>query len=207
MKRTLLPITALLCLVLSGCAQYNLGQRIREGGEIHTGVDVLSPAQGKLYRTPGMAEAHTAYAQLPEVTCRLQTPIITTPADSDGERRRVRNATPTGQTRAALILCASSDGATRQTPEPRSFIKLVDTIPADALPIDAGKAAEGAQEQPGSYGWLSTTECGWGRRLAAAPFDYAIDPVLSAAHTILAVPVAIVATPGFLIWKLCAGEH
>ncbi len=207
MKRPHLALTALLCLMLPGCAQYNIGQRIREGGEIHTGVDVLSPAQGKLYRTADMAGAHTAYALLPEVTCRLQTPIITTPADSDGERRRIRDITPTGQTRAALILCASSDDAPRQAPEPRSFIKLVDAIPAEAQPIDTGKTAGGAQRQPGSYGWLSTTECGWRRRLAAAPFDYAIDPVLSTAHTLLAVPVAIVATPGFLIWKLCAGEH
>ncbi len=206
MNRPFILSITLLCLLLPSCVQWNIGQRIREGGEIHTGVDTLHPVDGKLYRTEQVGRSYTAYVRAPEVTYHFRSPLFSSTHESLKAPRKVVDVRRTGQTRTAVVLCYPTDYLNRKS-DSRTFLKPADGIPAGARPMAAGIANERQKESPHSYGSISSvTPCGWGRKLAAAPFDYVIDPVLGATHTAIAVPVALVTTPFYLLWKAASGE-
>ncbi len=213
MKRKLGMLScAVALLLLPSCVQCHIGQRIREGGVRHTGVDILHPVDEKLYRTPAMRKDDTAIARAPEVTYCVYSPLLTLAGDKDGNRTAGKVA-PTGQVRVVRLRCEEENKPWSIYPAntPRQFIELAEGVPANAEACPVGKAGKlGAYklESPYTYGSLTEpTKPSAARRLAAAPFDYLIDPVISAAHTAVNVPLFILAAPFAIPWMYCNMHH
>ncbi len=204
MNRPHLLAAALLCLLLPSCVQWNIGQRIREGGELHTGVDILHPVDGTLYRTPAMRQDNTALARAPEVTYCIYSPLLTLVGDKDGSRRAAK-VTPTGRTRVARLRCEENNKLSLY-PEhtPREFIELAEGIPTNAVACpkgSGGKFGASKHRHPDTYGSLTEpTQPSTARRLAAAPFDYLIAPALTVPHTQVNNPLIIVTAPFGILW-------
>ncbi len=203
---------ALILLLLPSCVQCHIGQRIREGGVLHTGVNILHPVDGKLYRTPAMRKDNTAIARAPEVTYCVYSPLLTLVGEQDSYRIAGK-VTPTGQTRVVRMHCEKEYKQCSLYPAntPRQFIELAKGIPANAEACPVGKAEKigvSKSENPDIYGSLTEpTKPGIARRLAAAPFDYLIDPVISVAHTAINVPFFIIAAPFAIPWMYSNMHH
>ncbi len=204
MKKLAAILVCAAALLLPSCVQWNIGQRIREGGEIHTGVDILHPVDNTLYRTSAMRKDGTALARAPEVTYCVYSPLLTLVGEKDGSRHAAK-VTPTGRTRVARLRCEDMNMLSLY-PEhtPREFIELAEGIPtnAEACPKGSGgKFDTPKYGRPDTYGSLTEpTQPSMARRLAAAPFDYLIDPALSVTHTLVNVPLFIVAAPFGILW-------
>ncbi len=187
----------LLCLLLPSCVQWNIGLRIRENGETHTGVDVFHPVDGQIHRAPGMGSCDDAYIRAPEVTYTRRTPLVEAQGwfwYTGDPWKKALHIRPTGREHWALASCEHST--------PGSFQRKA-TPPAETSATPVEEADARRQALASSYGSLSHTEASTARRLAAAPFDYLIDPALTGvstlAHAIPTACVGVVALPLFLI--------
>ncbi len=170
-------------LLLNSCIFSNIGKRIRQGGEIHTGLDMSTPADGKLYQTPAQRRKSEAYMVATEYTYVWREPFFCThylfaPGWPSASKSHFR---PTGRQRPVRITC--QDGS------PLSLLEVVDAIPAAARPAPAKKSGlPGGRLMDSSYP-ISPTPT-W-RRVVAAPFDYVVDPVLTFALSSVYMPCVL----------------
>ncbi len=193
----------LLTQVFPSCVQWNIGKRIRQAGEVHTGVDVFHPVDGKLYRAPSESGYDMAWVRAPEVSYTRRTELVTSETYEQlwggSLHSTARNIHPSGREHWALVY---RDGMKHA----RGFKSLASPPPphTPSVPAEQPDRHDVFGKWADDYGSLSHTEAGTARRLAAAPFDYLIDPALSAVSTIaLNVPAAcalVVASPFILIW-------
>ncbi len=191
MTRRLLPLLFLtLLLLLPSCVQWDIGQNIRECAELRVGVNPnvrytcppeaaasvapRDPQRPGLYRTVFLA---------PEVTFRTHSPLINGAPLS--EPARVSDITPTGHLRVVAMFYRKPDGWRTVVGE------RCDLPPEELTPF---VAAEGdRKKRPPLYSELDSHRLGcagaqrskWypAAAVAAAPFDYVIDPLLSVVST------------------------
>ncbi len=166
----------LLSLLLPSCVRWNIGERIRSATAVYVGADTRHPVDGKIYRSNCQV-----YMYAPEVTFRMRLAIVEPFAVKVWPRRTGLDVTPTG--RIVLVENDWIDGP-----------KLVDELPPDCRVLEGGNwTAElhfpiennelgllpGGQNSRGSLG----------AQIFAAPFDYCIDPLLSAVTSPLWLPI------------------
>ncbi len=179
-----LAITALAVavqsLIIPGCVQWNIGERIREQAEVRVGADV----------TQRFVCETTRQLLAPEVTYRAATPLITLLDDKDPAAQEL---TPTGYLREVSLPPLKGVGYKL----PRHARTTVRERWQGAPPPESER---GEYVEPGytptadSVRWLGCAGVRQeeGYTLAAtlaAPFDYVIDPVLSAVSSAVAMPV------------------
>ncbi len=195
---------AVILLVFPSCIQWNIGECIREAGQIHTGVDICHPVDGKVYSipTPGVNNCKDYFVKAQEVTYRRRPPLFSNDYDLFWGALGVACAPeeavevqPTGWIFVAAISCDSDM-------LPLSFKKQVDAIPASATARPVGNVVSSENKSPLDYGSVSHTEASATRKLAAAPFDYVVDPILTVGHSTLTVAGLIVTSPIWLTMLL-----
>ncbi len=198
MSKRLLPLTAFCLLLLPSCVlRSNIGHNIREAGELCTSVS-LRPVNDTIYMTPGQRKASpgvtTAYARLPEVTFRCKSHCFA----AHSYQRTCEDIRPTGKVRTALVACQG-------TGCPYNVKAFVEEIPANArasTPTELPEAQIIHDERT-----LPHTQTSWGRRLAAAPFDYLIDPVLTVGLTASGGIIYVALAPFVGIHSACRQQQ
>ncbi len=220
MKYSFLTLTA-VCLLLPSCVRWNIGACIRELGEERMGVDVAHPVGGRRYERKEKETGTTMfYVRAPEVRYRQSTPLVEW-VDSLGmgvERspRRVRDVQPTGR---ELLACCDVEYVRRPAGVPGfghpfsheklMFRKEVDSLPPEATPapylrsdcfnklmLDSAAREAEPEVTADVLGTLSVHRH-WAATLAAAPFDYAIDPALSGVSTVAGWGASLVVGLGY----------
>ncbi len=216
------PITLalLVALLLPSCGPWHIGERIRYDSELHVGAALKHatvhyyPAEdAKLVAWKNAAPEHRGiggdpqYVLAPEVTYRVRRPLVDGFWNGFGSEAEIVDLKPTGR----MVLVRPS-GRTRTE---RWHSELVATLPegmvADPLKVPADKPFDYAYwRELGDFDTPSATRGSVGSQIAAAPFDYAIDPALSAVTlSPLLVPAAVVGgavvvvgTPVWLVQRL-----
>ncbi len=191
MKRFLFPLAAACALLLPAC-QWNIGKLIRADSAVYVGGDVRKPVDAVVY----CDEGHNCYAWVPEVTYGTE-PALVEFVGMGPLPRRVVKFQPTGRTILVRI-----GGAGMHPPE------KLDALPEGARPFrlsqgewpwaspcpHASTPADRQSDWVSLYAewdhrWLGdfegeeSTRGSFGSQLAAAPFDYVIDPALSVVTT------------------------
>ncbi len=188
-----LVLALLSALLLPSCVQWNIGARIRESSAVHVGADVTNSVV-RYYR-PGH-EYGADYLLAPEVTYKALPPIAGFRSDSHW----AKNVQPTG--RLVLVDTGLYNKGDRRTTR-------VESLPLGlrAVRSRAGQGTPGPLEFPlrtGDFESPLARPASTASRIAAAPFDYVVDPVLSTVNTVIvAVPIGcalVVAAPLALIW-------
>ncbi len=192
----LFPLLAAASLLLSSCVHpscllvnWHIGENIRLAGEKHIGVEVTQPVDGKIYRPRGEDAWGTAYLYAPEIRYTLGTTLVDSACFGiiwGGGSLFVREMEPTGQVHLVRAWRTRSR-ATR-------FEQTVEAIPPGCEPLSVPEEPHRIFADV-TYGSLSHTEVGLGRTLAAAPFDYVIDPLLTVGSTALTLGGAVLALP------------
>ncbi len=187
--------TLLLAVIalLPSCVQWGIGERIRNPQEVHTGVRLHTP-EAKQYRVfdgPG-AKEHCRYAFAPEIVFKVERPLIET--ERFGRYPRVVDVQSTGQHRLVRVN-ESWEGRGRQgwdSMNPPCYpCTLIDKLPEGATLVEPQSTA---------FASFHSTKASWGRRLAAAPFDYLIDPALTALSSVIgSVGMGLYCIPLFII--------
>ncbi len=195
MKRLL--ITAVALPALSSClVQSNIGDRIREGAEVYTGVDVRHPVDGKIYRTADMNSYDDAFVRANEVTYTRRTPWLTEEKYLKN-RAKAQQVTPTGKVLTVQVISFEN--------RPEFYRQTVSQLPAG---VRAEQAVITEDDRIESYGVISKTNCGPWRKAAAAPFDYFLDPVISGVSTVGGSVGYIIYSPFKWMWnKWVRGEE
>ncbi len=180
-----LSITSLViaahALLLPSCVRWNIGENIRERAEIRVGADVT---QRFVCKT-------TQQLLASEVTYRTSTPLIALLDDTDPAAREV---TPTGYLREVEPL---PPGKRRSYFLPRNARTTVLERWQGAPPPEGDREEAcdlGYTPKADSTRWFGCAEVQReeGYALAAtlaAPFDYLIDPALTAVSSAVAAPV------------------
>ncbi len=200
--KQLRALAAALCLLLPSCVLYpNIGQRIREPGEICTGL-ALPAVGGKVYKATfvdhtirsGKPSYFTFYyTQVTEVEFTRRSELFHCGALLDSyPHPEIRNIRPTGRKRLARVTLDKEDI------HPTYVAEAIDALPAHAtLSHTLPPPAEEAPLELDNRQDFPHTKAPWSRRIAAAPFDYLIEPVLKgifytgqAALFIVALPFA-----------------
>ncbi len=190
-----LPLTLALlsALLFPSCVQWNIGERIRESSALHVGADVTNPVVR--YYKPGH-QYGADYLLAPEVTYKALPPIVGFRSDWYW----AKDVQPTG--RLVLVDTGLYNKTDRRTTR-------VERLPEGlrAVPSRAQRETPGPMEFPirtGDFDSPLARPASTGACIAAAPFDYLIDPALSAVNTVIvAVPVGcaiLLAAPLTLIW-------
>ncbi len=177
MKQFSAILACVAVLLLPSCImRSNIGKNIREPGTVYTSV-YLRPVDGTIYRTPqqeaqkAMYCKNPAYARLTEVSFRKASrPWFEAHSILIDDEPKPHSIRPTGKVRLAEI-GVRYDGC------PDSVTALVDAIPVDAKEQKAATLPD--EEEIALDKGAVHAQVSWGRRLAAAPFDYLIDPILS----------------------------
>ncbi len=189
-----LALALLVALLLPSCVQWRMGERIRESCAVHVGVDVYNPAVR--YYKPGH-EFGADYVLAPEITYKAPPPIVGFLSSWE----YAKQVQPTGK----LVL---AETAIYQESEPRQT-RLAERLPKGLRAVPARVSPEPSRVlmaplDTGDIDSPLARPASTGARMVAAPFDYVIDPALSAVSTVVvAVPVACVAVviaPLTLIW-------
>ncbi len=179
-------------LLLSSCTYSNIGSCIRNSGLTHTGVDVRHPVDGKMYQTPALRKAKTAYVRAPELCYRLNHPLyIACNIKGDCTVPEPYDIRPTGRVRLALAKTDSDDA-------PWRFRESVEVIPADAR---AYTVREGYKDKPELEDDRSQPRPAWWRYVAAAPFDYLLDPAITVVWNVTVYPLSFAALPFLLTFE------
>ncbi len=217
--RFLLAWLPLAALLLCSCGPWYIGNRIRYGSELHVGA---APAHATVHYYASAsslawmkaAPNHRSigdpdYVLAPEVTYRVRRPLVGMVWDGAGEPVDI---TPTG--RMVIV-----------KPHGRSRTRIWDTELVPFLPEGmAADPQEVPEDKPFAYRHLGelgdfdtppATRGSVGAQIAAAPFDYVIDPALSAVTlSPLLVPAAVVggtvvvvATPIWLTRRLLGDRY
>ncbi len=166
-------VAAVASLALSSCVvQSNIGDQIRDGGVVYTGADVRHPVDGKVYRTPDMNMYDDVYVRAPEVTYTKYTPCFAVKKDFK-RQAEARDVRVTGNTVVVQAIAYKN--------KPEFFRQKLNRMPAGVTAAPAQSVKDNSVE---AYGEISKTEIGWGRKAAAAPFDYFLDPVFTGVGTV-----------------------
>ncbi len=185
-------MTTVLTLALSSCVvKSNIGDQIRDGNVVYTGADVRHPVDGKVYRTSDMNMYDDVYVRAPEVTYTKYTPWFTVKNKDLAEKQsEARNVRPTGNTLVVQAIAYKN--------KPEFFRQQLTQMPAGVTGAQAESALGNCVE---AYGEISKTELGWGKKIAAAPFDYFLDPVFTGVGTVGASVGWAVYTPFKWMWN------
>ncbi len=203
MKRFLFPLAAACALLLPAC-QWNIGKLIRADSAVYVGGDVRKPVDGVVY----CDESYNRYAWVPEVTYGTE-PAVVEFVGMGPLPRKVVNLRPTERTILVRIggagigapekLDALPEGARPfclskgEWPKPlyeerflreqavRNGQQVV--VHGDRLPDWIDLYAEWDHRWLGDFEEEESTRGSSGAQLAAAPFDYVIDPALSVVTT------------------------
>ncbi len=175
MKR-LLPTLAALLLFPScqGWVQWDIGGCIREGSEAHVGANTHGPCVR--YEKKGDKNAPTYYLA-PEVLYRTKHHIVKWTLAPRTEHEKAKAAyelRPTGH--QLLVLGKNGD-----------VLGLAETLPAGYKAVrlpgcNCGKT-KSATDRLGMLDRPQATRGSLAAQLAAAPFDFVIDPALTAVST------------------------
>ncbi len=190
----LLCAAALLLPSCTGWVESNIGTCIRESGLVHTAADVRHPVDGTIYQTTAQRKAQKGYVRAPEITYRMSHPLfihydVKGMAWDIPEPYDIR---PTGRQHCALVSCAN-DG------NPGKLEKIVERIPAHARP----RPARGNEERaPWLHDLGEPPSPSWWRYAAAAPFDYALEPLITITANVTEYVGGLVILP---FWLLYAG--
>ncbi len=188
-----------------------LGESIRLAGERRLGVDANHPVDGKYYSYRD-AEGFVRYCvQAPVVSYRPEPPLLGMgceifPASvlgiPDGSRGgKACELQPTGRVVAATVAVHAAGGSAG------SQLRWLDLHVDEILPhgMPAGAAAEPAPKEwleatPASLSTLEVVEkpAFW-RHALAFPFDYIIDPIVSAALSLLNLLTLAVCYVGIVV--------
>ncbi len=170
----------------SSCVtNWNVGQCIRDPQEIHTGVYLHSPEamQYRVYHAPETTKRR--YALAPEVTFRVKRPVLRTEWFGYTPENIV-DVTPTGARQLVQV-----EGGWEYAHAPYKPCTLLEKLPEGATAMEP---------QDTLYASLCHTRASWARRLAAAPFDYLMDPALTVVSTTVAtVGAGIICIPLLII--------
>ncbi len=180
-QTSILAACAGALLLLSSCVQWHIGERIREAGAIHTGVDILHPVDGKQHRAAGKGAYDEAVVRAPEVSYHLRSPLISPFSDTDGDKRRACCVRPTGREHLALVDCeaATSIASMPNDNAPEKFRSLVTELPrgSKASPVRAVDELHAYKlSDRRSYGSLSVTKPSWARRHHLAAVTAPLSP-------------------------------
>ncbi len=191
---TRLTLALLVALLLSSCGSLQIGDRIRSSGELHVGV-AREHATEHFHLRSNMAALrrgvnvppHIVLA--PEVTYRIRRPLFNVYM---ADKRPPVDITPTGKQRLVYY----SGGEPENADALKGLVRVVQNPPKDK-----GFECYTDAEQLGDLSSPLVTEASLGAQIAAAPFDYVIDPVvtgvnLGVGYTLVGC-AAVVATP---IW-------
>ncbi len=182
-----LPSFLLACVatvLLPSCAQWNIGKKIRESAETHIGINDRMQYN---YHEESLPEGYRLHYIAPELRYRLRTPLVDYRAfDEVGERyyayasRVVEDdIVPTGRLRHVTDTKMPGEAS-------RTEIGDVCETPVEKLTrrpgLESRSTPIASRTHLGSAGRERST---WypAAVVAAAPFDYLIDPVLSVAST------------------------
>ncbi len=192
---TTLRLTLLLTLsLLLAACQWNIGAIIRSDTAVFVGADVRKPVDGKVY----CAKNCQWYAWVPEVTYRTEPEVVECCAMGPTPRR-VRDIRPTGRIILVRIDLLGSEKV-ESLPEGGRFFCLSrgewpsvswwmdiknDEQPGDQSEDRSSDWADLFRENDhrwlGDFGGDGVTRGSLGAQVAAAPFDYGVDPALSVA--------------------------
>ncbi len=166
-------------LLVPSCVQWNIGENIREGAETRVGADV----------TQRLFCPETQQLLAPEVTYRADTPLI---AFGGGDDPAAHDVTPTGHWRVVDLPPAKPRGYFLPFSARTTVLERCASAPQAGVD-DRGRELNYSPTADNAR-WLGTAERrreeGYAlRTVFAAPFDYCVDPLLSALSTAVAVPV------------------
>ncbi len=190
---TLFASAALAALTwLPSCGTLHIGERIRSAEELHLGV-AREHATEKLYHPKDRKDLRDGffvsprYVRAPEVSYRTRRPILDV-----GGVRTPQDITPTGR----MVYIGSGERQCVTEEAVKGYIR----VPQPENDKDFASTYTDA-EQLGDLETPRMTEASLGARIAAAPFDYLIDPLYTGvnygvAYTALGCAM-VVATP---IW-------
>ncbi len=215
---TSLLTCAAVGLPLSSCVEWRLGKKIRESGECITALQMGTPVEGRLYASrqappvapekeweffPDWKDKNTTfYARVPVVEYRHRSSTIYWHLPHAIGGTFETEDKPTGQSRIVAI----RDSKMYLMPEDFELPKGLRCVRADTP-----RSAASGQEQPMAprhdafrlswHNWHHdlTTSKSVPATIAAAPFDYLIDPALTAASTTVVVTIAGI---GVGVWWL-----
>ncbi len=203
--RTLLTAASALCL--SSCVvDWNIGRCIRESDEWYTGVCTCQADKIKYWEGTGDS-GRMRYLQGREVRFRLNHALVTTTHLGRSPQARVCGVEESGKD--CLVRVEERQGGEWKEGQ------VIDSLPADARRADASGAHTGLRlcAGPGSrycksghYVVTSQSKPGTWRRMAAAPFDYLIDPILTVASsglgTVALVPGLVLCPSRTIEWTM-----
>ncbi len=208
---------AAIALLLPSCVRWHIGAAIRDAADRRVGVDVTQPLDGKTYELPkeDRKEPRSYYTRAPEVRYRLKPLPLVEFDDAPSEPPHAREAVDLCPTGRALLIRYEYEGEPLRGLEQKFYGALplirpcyreeVQKLPKEARLSRRSKRAlprhlfvESALTQPwhtvASLGTREYERC-WPATFAAAPFDYAIDPVLSGVSTAVFWTGAVAAAP------------
>ncbi len=164
-------------LLLSSCggwAQWNIGERIRSGSTTYVGA--ISHDPGPVYVKKGDKKA-PFYHLAPEVTYRMKPALVEWHGGQQADPYEARGTFDIQKT-GRQVLVRLEDGYP---------VEVVESPPAGYVArygsaCDCGRT-EFSDRELGNFPSERATQASLGARMAAAPFDYLIDPALSAVST------------------------
>ncbi len=166
-------------VLLPSCVQWNIGANIREGTETQIGADCrirhkLPPELAAKHKPSGLSRVYLA----PEIRYRVDTPIVTTNPHVILSRSKAYEHQPTGRLRLVTVHIDEN--------QQYKGIKIGEAVAASGsglslIPRDEGKPSS----YPSDLGSAKVEHGTWYplAAIAAAPFDCAIAPLLSAICT------------------------
>ncbi len=185
MKKLTAILACATALLLTSClnVNWNIGERIRSGGEVRVGVNVREPVDGKEYhanRSDVRIAPEVSYTRyVPWVEAKIVDPreII---IFADLERTKVRDVKPTGR----IVITETTWKAGP------AFHKELPNLPTDCYTTQVEPNPQNiTSDTLGTIAYKSKPSF-W-RCLSAAPFDYLIDPALSISSTaVIGIPTA-----------------
>ncbi len=199
-----LACTLLSALLLSSCGPWYIGNRIRYDSELHVGAALEHAtihyyADGRSLAWMKADPEHRSigepdYVLAPEVTYRVRKPLVGMVWDGVDKPAEI---TPTGR-----MVLVKPHGRTRDSIWDNELVeKLPEGMQADPQTVPKDKPFEyESVRQLGDLDAPAATRGSVGAQIAAAPFDYVIDPALSAVTlSPVLVPGAVVASAGIVI--------
>ncbi len=217
MKRLSLILCASCALFLPSCGPWYIGDRIRYDSEVHVGA-AIKHATVHYYDAESLAWmkedprhrsiGDPSYVLAPEVTYRIRRPIVYGIwTMGEGAGYTLTDITPTGR----MVLVRPRGRFRTDIWDNELLENLPEGMAADPQRVPADKPYDYVFARDlGDFDSPPATRGSLGAQMAAAPFDYVIDPALSAVTlSPLLVPavviggtVVVVATPIWLTRRL-----
>ena len=194
LRHALIPLAAAALPALLPSCSWNIGERIRSSTALYVGADTRHPVGGELYALPEDRAIGNRYAYVPEVTYRTKPAWVDKPVYF-GAPRESCDITPTGRT--ILVRYGHHRGA-------GETVERVEKLPEGCIicPPEPGKEpyrrANGTlrpqtDHELGDFEDARRTRGSTGAKIAAAPFDYVVDPVMTVGTTAAGTLVGLAA--------------